>query len=201
MVCQAAPICLYRTERLQQIDGLLPGAGGRWINKVEFRGRVKTPAQQLQGEAGEVGLQDLGGDMRCKLVLLLLGPEAITSAGLQSTSSPGPLGCRSGRDFHGVESAHTGTRIKAGFPGEAGIDDNIHAINSQAGFGNVGGENDLTTLGRWINRCLLFSQGQIAVQGMNADPGFDLVLQTCINLGNLTLSWQENQQVAVRVVA
>ena len=119
-----------------------------WIEPAE-RGRVRrAPRRQLQGQPGQVDLGDLRVD---------LGdggrraPSATRGGGHAGPEAPGPPGALVGRgpgDRDGVQPGHAGPGVEPRGPGQPAVDHDPHALDGQAGLGDVGGQHDPAAPGR-----------------------------------------------------
>jgi hypothetical protein len=131
----------------------------------------------LQGQPGQVGLENLGAAMGGQLLMLRLGPQAIAHAGLQAPGTAGALGGAGAGDALGVEAGHAAAGVEARHPGQAGVDHHAHAVDGQAGLGDVGGQHHLAqALGagsmaaRWALRSSSPCSGQSRISGARPRP-------------------------------
>ncbi|MNZ75235.1 hypothetical protein D3C78_937090 [compost metagenome] len=140
-------------------------SGGRGYVKPHQLPRRHAPTSQLQGQPGEVRRKDLRTAIGRQLLVLILGPQAITHAGFQS---PGPARTLCGAGFGdalGVEAGHAAAGVKTRHPCQPGIDHHAHAIDGQAGFGDVGGQHHFALARRCrIDGCPLRGEVQFTVQ-------------------------------------
>ena len=112
-------------------------------------------------------------------------------------SAPGPL--RGGRKARPLrhKACNTGRLVKACAPRKTAVDDHAHAIDGQAGFGNVRGEYDLAPplniapdgkpLRRRVNLPMQFMHDNVGPTGTQSVKG-------AVNLAD---AGQEYQQVAL----
>ena len=131
--------------------------------------------------------------------MLRLRPQPIAHARLQAPGATGALGSGGSGDALGVEAGHAAGRVEARYPRQAGIDDHTHAVNGQAGLGDVGGQHHLALAGRRrLNGGTLRGQFQLAMQRAEQDvvaPRQHLA-QLLGHAANLGLPRQEHQQAA-----
>ncbi|MNJ33844.1 hypothetical protein D3C77_285340 [compost metagenome] len=161
--------------------------------------RGDAPARQLQGQPGEVGLKYLGATVGGQLLMLGLGPQSITHPRLKATGTTGTLGGAGSGDTLGVEAGHAAARVEARHTRQAGIDHHAHAINGQAGLGNVGRQHHLAFTGRrGINGRTLGIELQFAVQGaqQNVLTLTQCLLQRLVHPADFGLTGQKHQQAA-----
>ncbi|MNO55022.1 hypothetical protein D3C76_455050 [compost metagenome] len=185
-------------EPRQQVLGLGEGGRGRLVEPAQLLGR-HTPARQLQGQAGQVGLHDLGAAVGGQLVMLGLGPQAVTHAGLQAAGTAGALSGTGARDALGVQTSHAAARVETRYPGQACVDHHAHAVDGQAGLGDVGGQHHFAqALGRRVDGRTLGVEIELAMQRAKQDLGAlaQRFLQALVHPADLGLTWQEYQHTA-----
>ena len=189
---------VQRAEAVEQIQRLGIGCW-RWHIEPAQLLRRHAPAQQLQSQAGQIGLQDFRAGIGAELFVLRLRPQAVADARLQAPGTTGTLSGRSAGDALGVEACHAAGRVEARHPRQAGIDDHAHAVDGQAGLGDVGRQHHLAFAcrGRLDGRTL-GSQVQFAVQraDQHIRPIAQRLLQLLGHAANLGLAGQEHQQAA-----
>ena len=89
----------------------------------------------------------------------------IADAGRGAAGAAGALLGGRARDALQFEPIHAARRIEQAAPLEPGVDDDAHAVDGQAGLGDVGGEHDLAAPGlRRLQRGVLLAGGKLAVQ-------------------------------------
>ena len=132
----------------QQVAGLGEGAGRRRVEEGQVGGVPSAPAGQVEGEAGEVGLENLRpgeGDQGAGLGLL---PQAVADARLGAAGpAPALVGGGAG-DAHRLQPGQATGRVVARHAGEPAVDDDPDALDGQAGLGDAGRQNDLAAAGR-----------------------------------------------------
>ncbi|VVN31012.1 hypothetical protein PS623_04776 [Pseudomonas fluorescens] len=101
-----------------------------------------------------------------------------------------------------VEAGHAAARVKPRHPRQAGVDHHPHAIDGQAGFGNVGRQHHLAlAAGRRLDGSTLGVQVKLAVQRAEDDVGAlaDGFLQALMDSADLGLAGQKHQQAAALI--
>ncbi len=162
-----------------RVDGLEPGQqfarlgerrGGRWIEPGERRGVPAPPAREFERKRGEVGFEDLGGRLREQRGLRRLAPEPIAPAGRRAAGAAATLVGGGTRDAHGFEAAHPRCRIEQLPSLESGVHDDTHAVDREAGLGDVGRDDDLAAPVRIRPQGGVLRRGrQLAVQRQHAE--------------------------------
>lgn len=162
-----------------------------------------TPARQLQGQARQVRLEDFRTAIGRQLFVLVLGPQAITHARLQAPGPTGALGGAGPGNTLGVEAGHAAARVETRHPRQPGIDHHAHAVDGQAGLGDVGRQHHfaLARRSRFDGRALR-RQVQLTVQRTEQDlralaHGIGQLLMHPADLG---LPRQEHQDAAAFIV-
>jgi len=92
--------------------------------------------------------------------------EAVTDAGGDAAGPALALDRRRPGGLDGDQAVHPRGRIVLEAAGEAAIDNHPDPLDSEARFGDVGGQDDLS-LPAWLNGTLLLGEGEIAVERMN----------------------------------
>ena len=173
--CHAAPpVGRPRRRRAapevgEQAAGLVEGAGGRRVEERQRR-RVGAPGGQLQGQARQVGLADLGLGVRPPGGVVDLRPQADGCARPEAAGAARPLLGRRPGDGHGLQPGQPRAGVEHRPPGQPGVDDHPHALDGEAGLGDVGGQHDLAPAGqaRGQGRVLL-AGGQRPVEPVDVD--------------------------------
>ncbi|MCY1285500.1 hypothetical protein D9M70_344420 [compost metagenome] len=186
-------------EALQQVATLGVGGGRRWVEPGQFIGVANAPTRQLQGQAGEVGLEDFSAAVGSQLFVLRLRPEPVTGAGLQAPGTAGALGGGGAGYALGVQPGHAAGRVEARHPLQAGVHHHAYAIDGQAGLGDVGGQHHLALARRRrLDGGTLGGQVQVAVQRAEQDVAAPVepIGQLLGHATDLRLAGQEYQQAA-----
>ncbi len=185
-------------EPSQQIERL--GIGGLWrhVEPAQLLWR-HAPAQQLQGQAGEIGLEDFRRGIGAELFVLALRPQPVAHAGLQAPCAPRTLGGGGTGNALGVEAGHAAGGVEARDARQTGVHHHTHTVDGQAGFGDVGGQHHLALAGRRrVDGRTLGVEVQLAMQWAEQNvvaPCQDLA-QLLGHPANLRLPGQEHQQAA-----
>lgn len=135
--------------------------------------------------------------------MLVLGPQPIAHARLQPPGPAGTLGGAGAGDALGVETAHAAAGVETRNPRQPGVDHHPHAIDGQAGLGNVSGQYHLALArrrrvdGRSL-RCQVKLAMQRAQQHIAALT--EGIRQLLMDPANLRLPRQEHQHAAGFVV-
>ncbi len=108
-------------KALEQVAGLSISRSRRDIEPDQLLDR-HAPARQLQGQPGQIGLENLGTAVGRQLFMLGLGPQAIAHAGLQAPGPSGALGSTRAGNALGVQTGHAAARIEARHPRQPGVD-------------------------------------------------------------------------------
>ncbi|MDT4839478.1 hypothetical protein FQZ97_732700 [compost metagenome] len=186
-------------ETLQQVAALGVGRGRRRVEPGQFVGIADTPARQLQGQAGEVGLEDFRAAVGSQLLMLRLRPEPVAGPRLQPPGTAGALGGGSTRDTLGVQTGHAAGRVEARHPLQASIHHHAHAVDGQAGLGDVGSQHDLALArrcrldGRALGNEVQFAMERAQQNVATVVEAFDQLL---VDATDFRLAGQEHQQAA-----
>ena len=108
----------------------------------------------------------------------------------------------SARDALRLEAAHAADGIEDAAPLEPGVDDDAHAVDREAGLGDVRREHDFAAArARRRERRILFLGLELAVERQEVYVGADaeLFAQAPLDAADLAGARQEHQQVAGRV--
>ena len=152
-------------QALQQLPGLCITCRGRHIEPDQLLGG-DTPACQLQRQPGQIGLENFCTAIGGHLCVLVFRPQAIAHTGLQSPGTASALGSTGAGDALGIKAGHAAARVKPRQPRQPGVDHYTHAVDGQAGLGNIGGQHHLAlALGRRLDGSPLGRQIQFAMQG------------------------------------
>ncbi len=131
--------------------------------------------------------------------MLILRPQPIAGARLQPPRAPGTLGRRSTRNTPGFQTGHATAGIEPRHPRQPGIDHHPHALDGQAGLGNVGRQHHLAlTRRRRLDGGALGGQLQLAVQRTEHYLASicQLLGQQIVHTTYLSLPRQEHQHAA-----
>ncbi len=126
---------------------------------------ARTPAGEFERERREIGLEDLRNGLCRQRGVRGLGPQPIADAGRGAPCATAALVGRGAGNRHGLEAAHAAVGIEALPSLEACIDDDAHAFDGEARFGEVRGDDDLAApCGCRTQRRILCRGVEIAVQ-------------------------------------
>lgn len=123
-------------------DGILR----RWIHEIEFKEVTDAEGFQKKDGVGEVGTLDFGDCLHVHFVTEgLFGIEAVSFPWAGSTSAAGTLGGVGLRDWCDLESVHAHTWVVDFEFRETGVDNEHNSVDSEGGFGDVGGDDDFAS--------------------------------------------------------
>ncbi len=134
-------------ELLEQVSGgshrLL-----RWCGRpCELAGR-RAPCSQLEQQAGQFDLRDLGRPVARACPVLDLAPQSVARARLDAPGAARPLLGRRTARRHGGEPGHARASVEAGLTCQSGVHHHADALDRERGLGDVGCEHDATAPGR-----------------------------------------------------
>ncbi|MNJ50752.1 hypothetical protein D3C77_460390 [compost metagenome] len=133
------------------------------------------------------------------MLVLGLGPQPIAHARFKTPGTTSTLGGAGARNTLGVEPGHATAWIKSRHPRQPGINHHPHAVDGQAGFGDVGGQHHLALTYGWsIDGCTLGVEVQLTVQGAQEYvlAIAQRLLQLLVDPANFCLARQKHQQTA-----
>src|SRR5690606_17946469 len=160
---------VQRLERPQEIARLGERRSRRKIEPTQHARVAYAPVRQLDRGRREIRFDDLGRRLRGERRMLAFGPKAVAHAGGDAPGAATPLVCGSSRDANGLESTHARRWIEPRAASESRIDDDAHAFDREAGFGDVGGEHDLALARRArANGCVLVVARELPVKRRHA---------------------------------
>ncbi|MNN19072.1 hypothetical protein D3C81_1323010 [compost metagenome] len=155
---------IQRSEAFQQILSLCIGSR-RWHVEPHQLFGFYAPTSQLQGQPGEVRRKNFRTAIGRQLLVLILGPQAITHARLQAPGPARALGGAGLGNALGVETGHAAAGVETRHPRQPGIDHHAHAVDGQTGLGDVGGQHHFALARRCrIDRGPLRGEVQFTVQ-------------------------------------
>ncbi len=96
------------------------------------------------------------------------------------------------------QPVHAAGRVVADHAGKPAVDHHAHPFDGQARFGDVGGQDDLP-LPAGQDRLFLFGKREIAIQGVNGDPGSGFLQKQFMAGTDLSRTGEECQDVAARL--
>ena len=172
------------------------GGGGR----VEPAKRARighAPQRAVEEQGAEIGFQDFGGIEARKARRRRFLPEPVDQARPLPPGAARPLGGGGAAGAFGDQAGDPGRTVVAGTAGEAGIDDDAHAVQGEAGLRDRGRQHDLAPArrrsgdGRALGR-----RFQAAVKAVQVDPGRQPLepLGGALDLGH---SGKESEQAAL----
>ena len=189
---------VQRTEAAEQIQRLRVGGRWRHVEPAQLL-RRHAPAQQLQGQPGQIGRKDFRTGIGAELLMLRLRPQPVAHTRLQTPGAAGTLGRGSPGDALGIETGHATGRVEARHPRQAGIHHHAHAVDGQAGLGDIGGQHHLArTRRRRLDGGALGGQIELAMQRaeQNVVAPRQRLAQLLGDAADLGLPGQEHQQAA-----
>ena len=133
---------------LQRGHGLGKRSRGRRIQPAQLGNIVHAPGEQLQRQRRQIGLQYLGRTVRDQLLVLLLTPQPITVPRAEPPRPAGALLGGGARQSPGGEAGHAGGRVEHRLSHQAAVDHRADALDSEAGLGDIGRQDNLATPGR-----------------------------------------------------
>ncbi len=185
-------------QAIEQDPGLGEGGGRRLVEEGQAAGVPRAPPGQVQGQARQVGLQDLGPGEGRQGPGLRLVPQAVADARLGAAGPAPALVGGGAADAHGLQPGQAAGRVEARHAGQAAVDHHPHALDGQAGLGDRGGQHHLAPPRRGGGHgTVLFGRLQRAVQRRDIDLGPPQPLaQQGLDAPDLALARQEDQQTA-----
>ena len=134
-----------------EVDEQLAGLGQRrGRRRVEERQVVGggAPQRPARGPARPGRRLDLGRGEGPPVGVLALGPQPVGDARRGAPGPPGPLVGRGPRVRPGVQPGQPAAGVVAGAAHLAAVDHDPHAVDGEAGLGDVGGQHDPATARR-----------------------------------------------------
>ncbi len=131
--------------------------------------------------------------------MLIFRPQPIADTRLQPPGTAGALRRGGAGDAPRLEPRHAATGVEARHTRQPGVDHHPHALDGQAGLGDVGGQYHLAhTCRRRLDSRALVCQIQLAVQRAEQDIAapFQRFGQRLVDPADLGLTRQEHQQAA-----
>ena len=126
---------------------------------------MNTPIHQIQGQRGQVGIENFGLRELSERSFACLVPEPITDTGLQPTCTALPLGRAGQGNRFGEQPGHAALGVEPGNAGLTTIYHHPNAFDRQAGLGNSRRQNDLpSSRRRWGNSLVLLALGQCPIE-------------------------------------
>jgi len=200
MACQC--FALQRAQTNQQVLSLCISGCRRYIKPNQLA-RCHAPTPQLQRQPGEIRRKNFRTAVSRQLFVLILRPQAIAHTRFQSPCPARALGSTGLGNTLGVEAGHAAARIESRYPRQPGVDHHPHAVDGQAGLGDVGGQHHFAlTRRRRINRRPLRGEVELTVQWAEQDLRViaQRIGQLLMHATDLGLPRQEHQHTAGFVV-
>jgi hypothetical protein len=141
------PVGRERAEGEQPAARLVDGGGGRRIEPFEVARIGDSPQGAVEQERGKVRFQNLGRVEARQGGGRRLLPQAVDGPRRLAAGAAGALGHRRLARPLGHQPGDPRGPVVARPAGEAGVDDDPHAVERQAGLGDRGGENHLAPAG------------------------------------------------------
>jgi hypothetical protein len=158
-------------QRRQASQCFVDRGGGRWIDPAEISRIADAPERAGEHQRGQVRLEDFRRIVAREACGRCLFPQTIRDARPEAGGAAGALGDGGLARAFGDQAGHAGGTVVAGAPGQARVDDDADAVESQAGLGDAGGEYDLPpavgfgedrrTLGRGIEAAVEFVEDDV----------------------------------------
>ena len=189
---------VQRPETCERLARLGHRSGGRRVQQGQPFHRLRPPARQIEGERGQVRLLNLRPLMRDQTTRLLLVPQAVTDAGLDTPRPAAPLLRRGSADLDGGQASQAAGRLETRYTRQAAVNDDAHPLNRQAGLGHRGRQHHLAATRRGgLDGPVLLALVQRAIQGDHVDRRITQPLFQALDRAvNLPLSRQEGQDRA-----
>lgn len=189
---------VQRPQPPEQLAGLGVGRRGRRVEPGQLL-RRHAPARQLQGQPGQIGLEDFRRAVGRQLLMLALRPQAVAYARLQAPCAAGTLGSGGAGDALGLQAGHATARIEARHPRQAGVDHHPYAVDGQAGLGDVGRQHHLARAPRRrLDGGALGGEVELAMQRAEQHLGASAkgFAQAFVNAADLGLAGKKDQHAA-----
>ena len=167
-----APERRHAAARVERLEPLAAGraparacAAGGGSSQASVAASV-APQQASSSASGarsasRISAGACGGSAAC----CRLGPQSVAHAGRRAAGAAAALVGRRARDAHGLEPAHAARGIEALATLEPRVDDDAHAVDGEAGLGDVGRDDDLAASPRRRPQRRVLRRGvEIAVQ-------------------------------------
>ncbi|KAI6768899.1 hypothetical protein HG531_011088 [Fusarium graminearum] len=164
------------------------------VHKIKVDKILDTELLELQNCVGKIGAQNLGVCLLNQFLLEgFLCVKSETLSGLCTTSTTSSLlgrGLRDGRNQKGLD---TDTRVVNLLLAETGVHDVDDTVNGQTGFGDVGGNDDLTARATALaKRCRsLVEDALLLMRSLKTD--------LATSVFNLIFTSQEEQNITLRL--
>ena len=190
------PVVIQRFQFGQQPVAVADHARIRRIEKGEVLDAAQAQMGHGQDHAGQVGAADLGVREGGSLLVVLHGIKSYADARRGAPAAPLALvraGLRDGLDRQALDLAAVAV---AADTGQTGVDDMADAGHGQRGLGDIGGDDQAAPAVR-LEDAVLFARGQAREQGQDFDLGWMVLAQRLGRFAYLSLTADEDQDVAV----
>src|SRR6185312_2717926 len=185
----------------QQLRSLLER---RWWRSVEPTKLVNDPYAgncKLENERREIGLKNLRTRVFQKMMLLVLGPQAVAPARRRSSGSSRALVGRRARYADSFETRHSASWRKPGCPRESAVDHDPDTLDRETRFRDRRREHDLARSPRCgCNRCILCLLRQIAIQRLDVHVLRHASPEQCGHTTYLRSAGKKYQNVPVVII-
>ena len=142
-----APLPIERPQACEQVARARQLRRRRRVEPAQRRRVPRAPAGELQRERRQIRIEDLRRRVGGERGVRTLAPGAVAHPGLRAAGAPLALLGGRARDALGLQAPHAGGRIEARAPRQARVDHDGHALDGEAGLGDVGREHDLAHAG------------------------------------------------------
>ncbi len=134
---------IERAEARQQLAPHAQGGGRRRIEPRQLGGVAHPVQREVERQAAQVGIEDLGSRCRNQAGLLRGAPAADRHARRRAARASATLVRRRPGDPHRLESRHAGARRMARHPLQPAIHHHPDPLDRERGLGHVGGQHHL----------------------------------------------------------
>ena len=136
--------------------------------------------------------------MRRQPAMLLGAPEPVADARAETAGTPGALLGRRARDALGQQRVGARSEVVARDACQSAVDDGGHALDGQAGLGDVGRQDHLapTCRGR-LQRQVLLAAVEFAVERANVDVAAQAGFERALAMADFAPAGQKGQHVAL----
>ena len=163
-----APASVERFQRREQRPCLSESRGMRRVEPTQVHRVCHAPDRELQREAGQIGLANLGLVVCRRPLEIALGIQPVADTRALPTRTARPLLRCSAGNRHGDQMLHRPGRIEPHGARPPGIDDGRDVRQRQAGLGHGRGQHQLAPAGRRRRQGrLLGGGGLVTIQGQD----------------------------------
>ncbi len=191
------PLPVQRPQPGQHLPRLREGPGRRRVEQGQPFRRARAPAGEIEGEGGQVGLENLGPLVRDETAGLFLVPKPVADPGPGPAGAAAALRGRGAADADGGQTGQAAGRLEARHARQAAVDDHPHPLDGQAGLRHRGGQHHLAAAGRRrFDGAVLFRLVERAIERGEVDVGRQAIGEQAGRAVNLPLSREEGEDGA-----